>query len=131
MRFNENGCTVFESEVANKYYLPTDVVGNLSFATIHHLSKIYASGVDTFYASDFGLNGGTMNALTTIKFFDKTDKWVARYGFTPTGNTKSEMVEIGNNLYKKVEVSEWKINREVIKDYFDLYREAVKFALGE
>jgi hypothetical protein len=41
------------------------------------------------------------------------------------------MVEIGNNLYKKVDVSEWKINREIIKDYFDLYREAVKFALGE
>ena len=130
MRFNENGYTVFESEVANKYHYPDDVVGNLSFATMHYLSKIYESGVDTFYASDFGLNGGTMNALTTIKFFDRTER-VTRYGFLPTGNTKSEMVEIGNNLYKKVDVSEWKINREVIKDYFDLYREAVKFALGE
>ena len=130
MRFNENGYTVFESEVANKYYYPSDVVGNLSFATMHYLSKIYESGVDTFYASDFGLNGGTMNALTTIKFFDKAEG-VTRYGFLPTGNTKSAMVEIGENLYKKVDVSEWKINREVIKDYFDLYREAVKFALGE
>ena len=130
MRFNENGYTVFESEVSNKYYYPNDVVGNLSFATMHYLSKIYESGVDTFYASDFGLNGGTMNALTTIKFFDRVEK-VIRYGFLPTGNTKSEMVEIGNNLYKKVDVSEWKINREIIKDYFDLYREAVKFALGE
>lgn len=130
MRFNENGCTVFESEVANKYYYSTDVVGNLSFATMHYLSKIYESGVDTFYASDFGLNGGTMNALTTIKFFDRVER-VTRYGFLPTGNTKSEMVEIGKNLYKKVDVSEWKINREIIKDYFDLYREAVKFALGE
>lgn len=130
MRFNENGCTVFESEVANKYYYSTDVVGNLSFATMHYLSKIYESGVNTFYASDFGLNGGTMNALTTIKFFDRVER-VTRYGFLPTGNTKSEMVEIGKNLYKKVDVSEWKINREIIKDYFDLYREAVKFALGE
>ena len=130
MRFNENGYTVFESEVANKYYYHNDVVGNLSFATIHHLSKIYASGVDTFYASDFGLNGGTMNALTTIKCFDRVEN-VTRYGFLPTGNTKSAMIEIGENLYKKVEVSEWKINREIIKDYFDLYREAVKFALGE
>lgn len=131
MRIDENGYTVFESEVANKYYLPIDVVGNLSFTTMHYLSKIYESGVDTFYASDFGLDGGTMNALTTIKFFDKTDKWVARYGFTPTGNTKPTMVEIGENLYKKVEVKEWRINREIIKIYLDLYREGVKFALGE
>lgn len=130
MKFNENGFAVLDSEVANKYLYPEDVIGNLSFATMNYLSKIYASGVDTFYASDFGLNGGMMNALTTIQFFDKVEK-ITRFGFLPTGNTKSTMVEIGENLYKKVDVYEWKINREVVKDYFDLYREGVKFALGE
>jgi len=130
MKINENGYTVFESEVANKYFYPDNVVGHLSFTTMHYLNKIYTSGIDTFYASDFGIDGGTMNAFTTIKFLDKTTKNEC-CGFVPTGNTRTTMVEIGENLYKKVEVKEWKTNREVIKDYLDLYREAVKFALGE
>ena len=130
MRFDEYGSAKFEGEATKKYSYFYSTIGSLSFATMHILNEIYTSGVDTFYASDFGLNGGTMNALATIKFLGKT-RWEECCGFTPTGNTKSTMVEIDENLYRKVEVKEWKINREVVKDYLDLYREGVKFALGE
>lgn len=130
MKFDEYGNTVFESEATNKYSYFYSAIGNLGFATMHILNEIYTSGIDTFYASDFGINGGTMNALTSIKFLSKTRSKEC-CGFVRTGNTKSTMVEIGENLYKKVDIYEWRINREVIKDYLDLYREGVKFALGE
>ena len=129
MKLNEDGIAIFENEVIKDFWFWSDV-GNLSFATMHFLSKIYTSDVDTFYASDFGLNGGMMNALSSIKFWSKTTKRDC-FGFVPTGNTKSTMVEVGENLYRKVEVKEWRINREIIKIYLDLYREGVKFALGE
>ena len=130
MKFNEDGIAVFENEALSRdFYLWNDV-GNLNFATMHLLSKIYASNVDTFYASDFEINGGCMNAFTSIKFWDRI-KHEHCFGFVPTGNTRSTMVEVGDNLYKKVEVKEWKINREIVKIYLDLYREGVKFALGE
>ena len=51
-----------------------------------------------FYAEEVGLNGGQINALAL------------RHYIEPTGNTKERYVEVGDGLYRKVEVQEWKIS---------------------
>lgn len=69
---------------------------NISENTLNALVRVTEYG-KPFYASELGLDGGTINALRTAGFI------------TPTGETKSELVNIYDDMYKKIEVSQWKI----------------------
>ena len=67
--------------------------------TFEAYEAILCSGKKTFYASDFNISGGTINALQG-------------YGLIQiTGKTKECFVPVQtawrDDLYKKVEVSEW------------------------
>lgn len=131
MKINEFGYAVFENDkIVNKYkfryqrFVTDDFIGDFKFSTIRALSEILASGKETFFASDFNLGGGTMNALGNITL-GRT------HAVTQTGNTKDEMVNLHDDIYIKVKVYEWRIDRKVAWDFIDLYKEAVKFALGE
>lgn len=70
---------------------------SITFATA--VAKVKALGEDTvFYASDLGIAGGTINGLDRNGYIEKT------------GNTKSYMIEIGDNLFKRVSVYEWRVH---------------------
>lgn len=62
-------------------------------------------GKKTFYASEIfkgdASTGGIMNGLYNKGLVDKT------------GNTKFEFVEVGENLFRRYEVCEWKLNYPV------------------
>lgn len=69
-----------------------------SIATMSAVIRISALEEGTrFYASDLGLNGGTIQSLYYYDYIDKT------------GNTKSYFIELGDDYYKKVEVYEWEV----------------------
>jgi hypothetical protein len=61
------------------------------------------SGKTTFYADEFGFNGGEINSLSHIGLI------------TPTGNTREVFVEMpyGDEVYRKVLVKEWKIDSNI------------------
>ena len=65
--------------------------------TFEAYEAILRSGKRTFYASDFNLGGGTINALQGYGLIQKT------------GRTKEAFVLVNKErkLYKKIEVSEW------------------------
>lgn len=50
-----------------------------------------------FYAADLGLNGGTIAAMAYYNYIRRT------------GNTKEYMVNLYDDVYKKVSVHEWKL----------------------
>ena len=50
-----------------------------------------------FYAADLGLNGGTIAAMACYNYIRRT------------GNTKEYMVNLYDDVYKKVSVYEWKL----------------------
>ena len=52
---------------------------------------------DYFYASDLGLRGGTLTALEERGYIEKS------------GKTKEYLMEIGENVFRKVTVNEWHI----------------------
>ena len=58
--------------------------------------KIKKSGKETFWASDFGFNGGEIAALSPTFI-------------QPTGKTKKEILKLSNSRTKEVDVSEWKL----------------------
>lgn len=53
---------------------------------------------EPFYASDYDIAGGTISALDNI------------YGFVKeTGNTKKYLINLYDDMYKKVTVKEWQV----------------------
>ena len=62
-----------------------------------------------FYASDYGFSGSDMQSLSYTGII------------RPTGNTREVMVEIGDNLYKKVTAKEWVVS-EMQWWYKDTYK---------
>lgn len=67
------------------------------------MTTIISNGRD-FYARDYKLNGGTISALARKGMIEKT------------GNSKSEFVAVGHdNLYRKVEIYEWRVSRSGVK----------------
>lgn len=63
--------------------------------TFEAYKEILCSGKRTFYASDFNLNGGTINALQGYGLIQKT------------GRTKEAFVPVDDELYRKVKIVEW------------------------
>lgn len=53
---------------------------------------------EPFYASDYGITGGTINALDGVYQFVKA-----------TGNTKEYFINVYDDMYKKVTVKEWQV----------------------
>lgn len=71
-----------------------------------NLSKILrGSGIEPFYASDYDLSGGEINGLVFHKLIEET------------GNTKECFFPVGEDLYKKGYVKEWRINLIEIANY--------------
>ena len=71
-----------------------------SINQIKNYATILKSGKNTFWASDFGFSGGEINGL--------------KYDFIePTGNTKEELLAIGDDNFKKVVVQEWRVAAKV------------------
>lgn len=53
---------------------------------------------EPFYASDYDIAGGTIGALDKI------------YGFVrKTGNTKEYLINLYDDMYKKVTIKEWQV----------------------
>lgn len=53
---------------------------------------------EPFYASDYDIAGGTIGALDNV------------YGFVrETGNTKKYLINLYDDVYKKVTVKEWQV----------------------
>jgi hypothetical protein len=79
----------------------------ISDRTFKNYFTIAMSGKKTFYASDFGLNGGEISALSYVGLI------------SPTGNTRETSIEIpyGNGVYKKVTVKEWQIDSNIKYGY--------------
>ena len=76
---------------------------NYTLSQIKNYFIIKNSGKRTFYASDFGLNGGEINALASGFLISKTH------------GTKEEWVQISSDKKIRIEVHEWKINSELGK----------------
>lgn len=56
-----------------------------------------------FYADEFGIDGTVMSALSAMSLVD----W--------TGKTKTYFLHLYNDVYKKVEVKEWKFDKKHLK----------------
>ena len=71
--------------------------------TMNAMITILKNGRD-FYAHDYELDGGIISALAYKGMIEKT------------GNSKSEFIAIGyDEMYKKVEVYEWRVSRKGVK----------------
>jgi hypothetical protein len=68
-----------------------------------------AIGKTSFYARDFDLNGGEINALAAQGFIK------------PTGNETESfiLVDSWNELYKKVSVKEWQVDITALTQFVD------------
>lgn len=83
---------------------------------IQILNTLIANGDKPFYASDlFGSSdslGGWMNGLDLAGII------------THTGNTRTTMVEISENIFRKCEVKEWKLkdSADLLRDIIDQYK---------
>lgn len=80
--------------MVNPYKIKKEVFF-MNARTFLNYMNIRISGRTTFYASDFGLNGGEINGL------------VVNGLIRPTGQTKNVMIPIDWNIYKKVSAKEW------------------------
>lgn len=82
----------------------------LSFDTITKFSIANSLKDVPFYADDYGMNGGMIQALSMYEFIK------------PTGNTKEVFVPIdtwGGTIYKKVDAREWKVDSNKVELYID------------
>ena len=70
--------------------------------TVNAMITILNNGRN-FYAQDYELSGGIISALARKDMIEKT------------GNSKSQFVAVGCDLYKKVEVYEWRVSRKGVK----------------
>ena len=89
--------------------------------TMNAMITILSNGRD-FYAHDYELSGGIISALASKGMIEKT------------GNSKSEFLAIGyDEMYKKVEVYEWRVSRKGIKAVAEMVRKTANelFAFAE
>lgn len=69
--------------------------------TLKALKKIAMYDGRPFYAEDYGINGGSIRALSNRGIIAKT------------GNVKTELIKVNDkDLYRKIEVSEWEMTKE-------------------
>ena len=90
--------------------------------TMNAMITILSNGRD-FYAHDYELSGGIISALARKGMIEKT------------GNSRSEFLAIGyDEMYKKVEVYEWRVSRKGIREVAETVRkcanEMLAFAEG-
>ena len=69
---------------------------------------ILKSGKETFWASDLGLRGGDIVGLTG-DFIE------------PKGKEREELINIGNNMFKKVVAKEWRVRKFNNKEHLDFW----------
>lgn len=89
--------------------------------TMDAIITIIKNGHD-FYAHDYKLDGGIISALAYKGVIEKT------------GNSKSQFVAVGyDEMYKKVEVYEWRVSRKGVKEVAEMARKTADemFAFAE
>jgi hypothetical protein len=79
---------------------------------LKNYATLLTSGKDTFWASDFGFQGGDIGGLTR-DFID------------PTENTKTVFIPLGGNLYKTVEVQEWRVRKSNDSTHQELWQQKI------
>lgn len=86
--------------------------------TMNAMITILSNGRD-FYAHDYELDGGVISALARKGMIEKT------------GNSRSEFIAIGyDEMYKKIEVYEWRVSREGIKAVAEMARKTANEMLA-
>ncbi len=86
--------------------------------TMNAMVTIINNGRD-FYAHDYELNGGIISALARKGLIEKT------------GNSKSQFVAVGyDELYKKIEVYEWRVSRKGMKAVAEMARKTANEMLA-
>lgn len=86
--------------------------------TMNAMVTIINNGRD-FYAHDYELNGGIISALARKGLIEKT------------GNSKSQFVALGyDELYKKIEVYEWRVSRKGMKAVAEMARKTANEMLA-
>lgn len=86
--------------------------------TMNAMVTIINNGRD-FYAHDYELNGGVISALARKGLIEKT------------GNSKSQFVAVGyDELYKKIEVYEWRVSRKGMKAVAEMARKTANEMLA-
>ena len=86
--------------------------------TMNEMVTIINNGRD-FYAHDYELNGGIISALARKGLIEKT------------GNSKSQFVAVGyDELYKKIEVYEWRVSRKGMKAVAEMARKTANEMLA-
>jgi hypothetical protein len=82
----------------------------LSFETIKKFSIANSLKEKPFYAEDYGMNGGMIQALSQYELIK------------PTGNTKEAFIPMNtfyDTRYLRVEAHEWKVNSDKVELYID------------
>ena len=95
-----------------------------NIATFEAYEAILSSGKKTFYASDFNISGGTINALQGYGLIQKTGK--TREVFV--------LVDKERELYKKKEVSEWEctiLSENPSTDAMDTRTDCLDYVIAE
>ena len=86
--------------------------------TMNAMITILSNGRD-FYAHDYELGGGIISALARNGMIEKT------------GNSRSEFLAIGyDEMYKKVEVYEWRVSRKGVKAVAEMARKTANEMLA-
>ena len=86
--------------------------------TMNAMITILSNGRD-FYAHDYELSGGIISALARKGMIEKT------------GNSRSEFLAISyDEMYKKVEVYEWRVSRKGIKAVAEMVRKTANEMLA-
>ena len=86
--------------------------------TMNAMVTIINNGRD-FYAHDYELNGGIISALARKGLIEKT------------GKSKSQFVAVGyDELYKKIEVYEWRVSRKGMKAVAEMARKTANEMLA-
>lgn len=92
-------------------------------ASIKGFAKVMAHGTTPFYASDLGLNGGTISALAYYRVI------------APTGNTKEVTFPhpYNDNLLIKSTVGEWVLSEDKTeyKFFYDWFIDELHYRIKE
>lgn len=90
-----------------------DTMARFTPSQIKNFLIIKKSGKETFYASDFGFNGGEIGALASGFFIERT------------GKTKKKWVQVTPNKKIKADVYEWRIRHNFKPWHSRLFGESV------
>jgi hypothetical protein len=88
----------------------------LSLETIKKLSIANSLKERPFYAKDYGMNGGVIQALSQYELIK------------PTGNVKEIIFPIDTfygEKYKKVEIREWEVDSNEVALYIDILSDKI------